>query len=87
VVRRNSRVRSSQRTTLAHWLISTGQVAIALDPLRVHRVDDRFRGGAHHQRLVQQLPAAVRHHRRLRANPSTCSASRDRKLCGMNSGK
>ena len=33
MVRRNSRVRISQRTTLHHWLIEQRQVAVALNPL------------------------------------------------------
>jgi hypothetical protein len=38
------------------------EVAVALDPLGVHRVDDRFRRRPDDQRLLQLLPAAVRHH-------------------------
>ncbi len=41
------------------------QVAIALDPLGVHRVDDRLRRRPDDQRLLQLLAAAVGDHRRL----------------------
>ena len=37
-------MRFSQRTTFAHWLMSTRQVAVRLDPLRVHHADDHFGG-------------------------------------------
>ena len=45
------------------------QVAVALDPLGVHRVDDRLGGGPDDQRLLQLLAAAVGHHRHLRGEP------------------
>ena len=41
-MRRNKRVRISQRTTFAHWLIRIGQIAIALDPLCIGCADDGF---------------------------------------------
>jgi len=38
------------------------EIPVALDPLRQHRVDDRFGGGTHDQRLLQQLAAPMGHH-------------------------
>ena len=69
VVRRNGRVRFSQRTTFAHWLIEDGQVAVALHPLRVHIPDDRLGGRAHDQRLLKLLVAGARHPGDLRREP------------------
>ena len=45
------------------------EVAVALDPLREHRVDDRLGGRTDHQGLLEHLPPADRHHRDLRGEP------------------
>ena len=45
------------------------QVAVALDPLRVHRVDDRLRRRPDDQRLLQLLAAAVGDDRQLGREP------------------
>ena len=41
-VRRNSRVRISQRTTLAHWFTNRGQITVTLDPPLVRVPNDGF---------------------------------------------
>lgn len=64
-----------------------GQVAPAPDPLGPHVADDRLRGGADRQGLLQLLAPRVGDHGELGENPSTCSASFLRKLMGMKRGK
>ena len=66
LVRRNSRVRISQRRTLRPLVVEERQVAVALDPALVGRPDDRLRRRADGQRLLELLAAAVGDDRHLR---------------------
>ena len=87
VVRRNSRVTFSQRTTLAHWLMSSGRSRhdwihlaymvpmMASDVGRTTRRSSSFSSPP----WVTQATCG--------ANPSTCAASFRSRLSGMNSGK
>ncbi len=76
MVRRNMRGRSSQRTTLAHWLIRTGrsrceEIHLAIiSPMIVSEVGRTISGSS------SSLPPAWVTTANSGANPSTCSASR-----------
>ena len=86
-VRRNMRVRSSQRMTLAHWLISRGRsrwesIHLAKKcPMIVSDV------GRMQYASSSSLPPACVTTASSGANPSTCSASFSRKLIGISRGK
>src|SRR5215218_904310 len=87
VVRRNSRGRSSQRTTLAHWLSSRGRsrwdwIHLANRWLTtVSEVGRTTSGSASFSPPPWVTTASSGE------NPSTCCCSFSRKLMGMNSGK
>jgi hypothetical protein len=87
VVRRNNRGRSSQRTTFAHWLSSSGRsrwLVIHFDierPMIVSDVGRTTNGSS------SSLPPAWVTTASSGAKPSTWSASRRRSDSGMNSGK
>jgi hypothetical protein len=86
-VRRNSRVTFSQRTILAHWLMSTGRsrhdwIHLAyIVPMMASEVGRTTRGSS-----SSSVPPLVTH-ATCGANPSTCSASLVSRLSGMKSGK
>jgi hypothetical protein len=86
VVRRNIRGRISQRTTLAHWLSSSGRsrcdsIHLAMySPMTVSEVGRTTSGSS------SSLPPAMVTTASSGEKPSTCSASRLRYDSGMNSG-
>ena len=82
VVRMNGRVTFSQRTTLAHWLMSTGRSRHDMHPLGVHRADNRLRRRPHDQRLLELFVAALRHPGDLRREAFDVSASFSSRLAG-----
>ena len=100
MVRRNIRVRSSHRTTFAHWLIRIGksrydctQLAY-IAPMIVSLVGRTISGSSSCAEGAGRKPPFPSGSSRWcvttahsLANPSTCSASFSRKLSGMNSGK
>ena len=87
MVRRNGRVTFSQRTTLAHWLISIGRSRHDwihfwyITPKIVSEVGrtTSLSSSSSVPPLVTQATCG--------AKPSTCSASFISRLSGMNSGK
>ena len=87
MVRRNSRVTFSQRTTLAHWLIRIGRSRhdcthfAYIVPMIVSEV-----GRTTSRSSSTSLPPCVTQ-ATCGAKPSTCSASFISRLSGMNSGK
>mmetsp|Transcript_25646 Transcript_25646/g.61787 ORF Transcript_25646/g.61787 Transcript_25646/m.61787 type:complete len:331 (+) Transcript_25646:617-1609(+) len=98
---RNGRVRSSQRTTLAHWLIFSGRSRwlwiqfLNMYQIIVSLVGRTMRGSSSLLSGSGSSPLPSGSTRSLwcvttahsLANPSTCSASLERKDWGMNSGK
>ncbi len=86
-MRRNRRVRFSQRITLAHWLMSSGRsrwLVIHLQkkcPMIVSLVGRTTYGSSSFSPPAWVTTASSGE------KPSTCSASRAMKLCGMSSGK
>ena len=87
VVRRNIRVRSSHRITLAHWLTSIGrsrwlEIHFAKKcPMIVSEVGRTTYGSSSCSPPAWVTTASSG------AKPSTCSASLVMKLCGTSSGK
>ena len=86
-MRRNGRVTFSQRTTLAHWLMSTGRsrqdlihlaYSVPMIASDVGRIASRSSSSSSPPRVT---------HATCGAKPSTCSASFIRRLSGMKSGK
>ena len=87
MVRRNRRGRSSQRTTLAHWLISSGRsrwlwIHLAKKLLITVSLVGRTTTGS-----SSFLPPAVGHHGQLGAEPLDVLGLEARKDSGMNRGK
>ena len=86
-MRRKMRGRSSQRTTFAHWLSSSGRsrydwIHLAMSsPKRVSEVGRTTSGSS------SSLPPAIVTTASSGLKPSTCSASRRRYDSGMNSGR
>ena len=87
VVRRKSRVRFSQRTTLAHWLISRGRSRqdwihfLYMAQMMVSEVGRTTSGSSSFSPPAWVTTASSGE------KPSTCSASLRRKLSGMSRGK
>ena len=86
-MRRNRRVTFSQRTMLAHWLMSTGRsrqdwIHLAyIVPMMASEVGRTTSGSS-----SSSVPPLVTH-ATCGAKPSTCSASFVSRLLGMKSGK
>ena len=87
MVRRNGRVTFSQRTTLAHWLMSTGRSRHDWIHLAyiVPKITSDVGRTASRSSSFSVPPWVI--HATCGAKPSTCSASFSRRLSGMNSGK